>query len=63
MSHKCPRCGQSTDGAWSEGGLRWAICEECMQDRREQEAQWREKEYWELTRKSIAYRDGGKCDF
>jgi len=28
--HLCPRCGKATDGAWSEGGLKWAICEECM---------------------------------
>jgi len=29
-THPCPRCGQLTAGAWSEGGLRWAICEDCM---------------------------------
>lgn len=32
--HECPRCGTETDGAWSEGGLKWAICEECMQEER-----------------------------
>lgn len=30
MMHCCPRCGEPTNGAFSEGGLRWAICEECM---------------------------------
>ena len=33
--HPCPRCGQPTGGAWSEGGLQWAICEECMRKERE----------------------------
>ena len=28
--HPCPRCGRMTKGAWSEGGLRWAICDECL---------------------------------
>ncbi len=28
--HNCPRCGQLTSGAWSEGGLKWAICDNCM---------------------------------
>ena len=26
----CPRCGQETSGAWPEGGVRWALCEECL---------------------------------
>jgi hypothetical protein len=26
----CPRCGQPTTGSVSEGGIRWAICPECM---------------------------------
>ena len=36
VDHLCPRCGLPTPGAWSEGGLRWALCDECM--RREREA-------------------------
>lgn len=28
--HACPRCGAFTTGSWSEGGLKWAICEDCM---------------------------------
>lgn len=28
--HKCPKCGNETDGSYSEGGLLWAICETCM---------------------------------
>lgn len=35
LMHECPRCGQPTDGAWSPGGLRWAICDECMRYTRE----------------------------
>ena len=27
--YPCPRCGQLTTGSWSEGGCRWAICEDC----------------------------------
>lgn len=30
LVHECPRCGIETDGAWSEGGLKWAVCERCM---------------------------------
>jgi hypothetical protein len=30
----CPRCGHP-GGSWSEGGLRWAVCQDCMDgDRR-----------------------------
>jgi hypothetical protein len=29
--HSCPICGKPTEGAWSEGGVKWAICEECME--------------------------------
>ena len=33
---RCPRCGKPTSGSWSEGGLKWAICDECMgADRRD----------------------------
>jgi len=35
--HNCPRCGNPTDGAFSEGGIRWAICEDCMNDDRRRE--------------------------
>jgi len=28
--HKCPQCGAETPGSWSDGGVLWAICEECM---------------------------------
>lgn len=35
--HPCPRCGRPTAGAFSEGGLRWAICEDCMAKDREAE--------------------------
>ena len=37
--HACPRCGKQTEGAWSEGGLKWAICDECMARERE-ELEW-----------------------
>jgi hypothetical protein len=29
----CPRCGRPTHGAWSEGGGRWALCEECLREK------------------------------
>ena len=41
----CPRCGKSSTGSWSEGGLRWAICEDCMRKDRQEQAR-RENENW-----------------
>ena len=32
MKHECPECGKETEGTFSEGGILWAICEDCMQD-------------------------------
>ena len=32
----CPRCGKKTEGSYSEGGILWALCEDCMNDDREQ---------------------------
>lgn len=29
--HSCPHCGRPTSGAWSGGGVKWAVCEECME--------------------------------
>jgi len=35
--HECPRCGKMTDGSWSsEGSFKWAICEDCMRQEREE---------------------------
>lgn len=31
----CPRCGQPTEGSFSEGGSHFAICEECMSHQEE----------------------------
>lgn len=28
--HDCPDCGEQTYGTYSEGGLKWSICENCM---------------------------------
>jgi len=28
--HNCPRCGKETDGSYSLGGVKWAICDDCM---------------------------------
>jgi len=28
--HSCPICGKLTEGAFSESGVRWAICDDCM---------------------------------
>jgi hypothetical protein len=47
MTWRCPRCGRETTGAWSEGGIRWAICPECMSDDIRdavREAEWRQAE-------------------
>ena len=41
--HACPRCGESTPGAYSEGGLRWAICYSCM----DQDRKYRETMRWQ----------------
>jgi len=27
--HKCPNCGEPTEGSLSEGGVNFAICEKC----------------------------------
>jgi len=27
----CTQCGRPTDGTWSEGGAKWALCEECFE--------------------------------
>lgn len=27
--HKCPNCGEPTEGSFSEGGIHFAICEKC----------------------------------
>ena len=39
MIHQCPKCGKETEGAFSEGGILWAICEGCMQKEDELDAQ------------------------
>ena len=28
----CPRCGKETKGSYSEGGILWVLCEDCMND-------------------------------
>ena len=39
-TYPCPRCGQETEGSYSEGGAKWAICEDCMsKDQEEQQAE------------------------
>jgi len=35
--HYCPRCGDLTSGAWTEGGTKLSICEDCYQQEIEQE--------------------------
>jgi len=27
---KCSKCGKEAAGAYTEGGLKWSICDECM---------------------------------
>ena len=29
--HNCPECGKPTEGSWSEGGIKWAVCEDCLE--------------------------------
>lgn len=29
QKQSCPECGQETIGTISEGGCRWAICQDC----------------------------------
>ena len=33
--HNCPNCGKPTEGHISEGGIKWAICEDCMERMRD----------------------------
>jgi hypothetical protein len=42
MTHLCPRCGKQTDGAWSEGGFKWAICLQCMAEEIEDREEFRD---------------------
>ena len=37
LEHPCPQCGQPTTGTYSEGGIKWAICEDCMRHQRVRE--------------------------
>lgn len=30
MISACPQCGEPTEGSWSEGGAKWALCAECL---------------------------------
>ncbi len=39
---KCSRCGRETQGSYSEGGVLWAICENCY---------WKEQEELKRERK------------
>jgi hypothetical protein len=29
--HNCPICGKLTEGTFSESGVRWMICDDCME--------------------------------
>lgn len=49
--HPCPRCGRPTSGTYSGGGLKWAICGECMDlEAEESERELREQEEREAIR-------------
>jgi len=50
MEHACPRCGKPTEGAWSEGGLKWAICDDCMEQIRRES---REELAYDKTRLEV----------
>lgn len=32
----CQACGKQTTGAWSEGGIKWELCDDCMDKARDQ---------------------------
>lgn len=46
--HKCPSCGKPTEGSFSEGGVHFAICEECY-----------DKEYKERKRNEVIHQQLG----
>jgi len=57
----CPRCGRPTSGTWSEGGAKWALCEECFEEElralerackgeAQEEKAWTTKPYWSQAR-------------
>ncbi|MBA7553732.1 hypothetical protein ES705_46331 [subsurface metagenome] len=37
--HKCPNCGEPTEGSFSLGGINFAICEECYEKKYKKQEQ------------------------
>lgn len=50
MISTCPRCGAPTDGSWSEGGAKWALCPECLAAPAHPAARERDEQAAELAR-------------
>ena len=48
--HQCPECGKETSGSWSEGGLKWALCEDCMDWKEKQARRERECDRQRISR-------------
>jgi len=66
IKHTCPRCGQLTYGSVSEGGLTWALCQECMDaDRERGSARAPVSEYpddWDAITEGIKAAVGWRCE-
>jgi len=47
-THRCACCGNETEGNYTPGGQRWAICESCMTSQweanREKRDHWKREE-------------------
>jgi len=41
--HKCPICGELTEGSFSEGGINFTICEKCYKEKYLQDSRERER--------------------
>jgi len=37
--HNCPVCGEKTEGTYSEGGINFALCENCYREKYQEETE------------------------
>lgn len=51
----CPRCGKETEGSYSEGGILWTLCEDCMN---EDKKKFNEDKVYTGRRKNVVSVDG-----
>ncbi len=58
--HRCPECGKITAGSYSEGGVLWSICEDCMRKKEDEISEIRtkliEKDYEETIKRFGGWR-------